>query len=84
MILKYGSLVLILSRFKWLADLEDWLTTALLPVVYWHQHLHKSQNSQARERYRKAWTGANQALQAHPFTAVLPDSEIQRWLILLC
>ena len=37
-------------------DLEDWLTTALLPVVYWHQHLHKTQNSQARERYRKAWT----------------------------
>jgi hypothetical protein len=22
-------------------DLEDWLTTTLLPVVYWHQHLHK-------------------------------------------
>jgi hypothetical protein len=61
-------------------DLEDWLTTTLLPVVYWHQHLHKTQNSQARERYRKAWTGANQALQAHSFTAVLPDSEIQRWL----
>jgi hypothetical protein len=26
-------------------DLEDWLTTTLLPVVYWHQHLHKTQNS---------------------------------------
>jgi hypothetical protein len=61
-------------------DLEDWLTTTLLPVVYWHQHLHLTQNSQARERYRKAWTQASHALQAHPFTAALPDSEIQRWL----
>jgi hypothetical protein len=61
-------------------DLEDWLTTTLLPVVYWHQHLHLTQNSRARENYRKAWTEANHTLQAHAFTAALPDSEIQRWL----
>jgi hypothetical protein len=40
-------------------DLEDWLTTTLLPVVYWHQHLHLTQNSQSREHYRKAWTQAS-------------------------
>ena len=30
-------------------DLDDCLTTTLLPVVYWHQHLHLhlTQNSQA-------------------------------------
>ena len=61
-------------------DLEDWLTTTLLPVVYWHRHLHLTQNSQARESYRKAWTQASHALEVHPFTATLPDSEIQRWL----
>ena len=61
-------------------DLEDWLTTTLLPVVYWHQQLHKTQNSQSRENYRKAWTQANYTLQAQPITALLPDSEIQRWL----
>ena len=61
-------------------DLEDWLTTTLLPVVYWHQHLHKTQNSQSRENYRKAWTQASHTLEAHPFSATLPDSEIQRWL----
>ena len=61
-------------------DLEDWLTTTLLPVVYWHQQLHKTQNSQSRENYRKAWTQANYTLQAQPLTALLPDSEIQRWL----
>ena len=61
-------------------DLEDWLITTLLPVVYWHQQLHKTQNSQARENYRKAWTQASHTLEAHPFSATLPDSEIQRWL----
>ena len=61
-------------------DLEDWLTTTLLPVVYWHQRLHLAQNSRCRENYRKAWTQASHTLQAHPFTAMLPDSEIQRWL----
>jgi hypothetical protein len=61
-------------------DLEDWLTTTLLPVVYWHRHLHLTQNSQARENYRKAWTQASHTLEAHPFTATLPDSDIQRWL----
>ena len=61
-------------------DLEDWLTTTLLPVVYWHQRLHLTQNSQARENYRKAWMQASHTLEAHPFSATLPDSEIQRWL----
>ena len=61
-------------------DLEDWLTTTLLPVVYWHHQLQKTQDSQTRENYRKAWTQASHILEAHPFSATLPDSEIQRWL----
>jgi hypothetical protein len=61
-------------------DLEDWLTTTLLPVVYWHRQLRLTQNSQAREHYRKAWTQASHTLEAHPFSATLPDSDIQRWL----
>jgi hypothetical protein len=34
-------------------DLEDWLTTTLLPVVYWHQHLHLTQHSRARKTIAK-------------------------------
>jgi len=52
----------------------------LLPVVYWHQQLHKTQNGPSMENYRKAWTQANYTLQAQPFTAMLSDSEIQPWL----
>ena len=57
-----------------------WLTHALLPTVYWHQQLHKTQNPRQREKYRQAWQQAAQALQADAFTATLPESELQRWL----
>ena len=60
--------------------MQNWLIMTLLPVVYWHQHLHKTQNSKARKQYRKAWEQAVSAFRAHPFTASLSESDIQRWL----
>jgi hypothetical protein len=60
--------------------MEHWLTTTLLPLVYWHHQLHKTQNRKARDRYRKAWQQAVQAFNAHPLTRTLAESEIQRWL----
>ena len=62
-------------------EMEHWLTTTLLPLVYWHHQLHKTQNRKARDKYRKAWQQAVQAFNAHPVTRTLPESEIQRWLI---
>ncbi len=59
---------------------QDWLIHALLPTVYWHQQLHKTQNPRQREKYRQAWQQAAQRLQADTFTATLPESELQRWL----
>ena len=61
-------------------EMEHWLTTTLLPLVYWHHQLHKTQNRKARDRYRKAWQQAVQAFNAHPVTRTLAESEIQRWL----
>jgi hypothetical protein len=61
--------------------LEDWLTTTLLPVVYWHHQRHKTQNRKARERYHHAWQQAVQTFKTHPLSGTLPESEIQRWLI---
>lgn len=60
--------------------LEDWLSTGLLPVIYWHQQLHKTQNTQTRKRYRSAWQQALQVLNAHPLTATLSDDQLQRWI----
>lgn len=59
---------------------QDWLIHALLPTVYWHQQLHKTQNPRQREKYRQAWQQAAQNLQADVFTVSLPESELQRWL----
>jgi hypothetical protein len=59
---------------------QYWLIHALLPTVYWHQQLHKTQNPRQREKYRQAWQQAAQDLQTDVFTATLPESELQRWL----
>lgn len=61
-------------------ELENWLTTILLPVVYWHHQMHKTQNNKTRKKYRKAWQQAIHAFNAHPFSLTLPESEIQHWL----
>ena len=61
-------------------ELETWLTTILLPVVYWHHQMHKTQNNKTRKKYRKAWQQAIHAFNAHPFRLTLPESEIQHWL----
>ena len=61
-------------------ELENWLTTILLPVVYWHHQMHKTQNNRTRKKYRKAWQQAIHAFNAHPFSLTLPESEIQNWL----
>jgi hypothetical protein len=61
-------------------EMEYWLTTTLLPLVYGHHQLHKTQNRKARDRYRKAWQQAVQTFNVHPVTATLPESEIQRGL----
>ncbi|MDZ4153674.1 DUF6399 domain-containing protein [Methylicorpusculum sp.] len=59
---------------------QNWLTQTLLPTVYSHQQLHKTQNPRQREKYHQAWQQDAQQLQADVFTATLPDSELQRWL----
>jgi hypothetical protein len=60
--------------------LEQWLTTSLLPVVYWHHKMRHTKNRKAKEKYHKAWESSSAALKAHVLTATLPASEIQRWL----
>lgn len=62
-------------------ELEQWLTTTLLPVTYWHHKMRQTKNGNAKEKYRKAWESASATFHAHPMSAQLPASEIQRWLL---
>jgi hypothetical protein len=59
---------------------QHWLTHTLLPVVYWHQQLHKTKNPKQREKCKQAWQRAVQAWQADTFSTTLPESELERWL----
>jgi Family of unknown function (DUF6399) len=59
---------------------QHWLIHALLPTVYWHQQLYKTQNPKQREKYHQAWQQAAQNLHTNAFTATLSESELQRWL----
>jgi len=61
--------------------LRQWLTTALLPVVYWHHKMRQVKNPKAKEKYRQAWEAASAAFKSHTLTAALPISEIQHWLL---
>lgn len=63
------------------AQLKQWLTTTLLPVVYWHHKMQQTKNPKAKEKYRKAWVLASDTFQTHPLSVELPMSEIQRWLL---
>lgn len=61
---------------------QNWLTMTLLPVVYWHHQMNKTQNRKAKAQYRKAWEQAVAVFGSHPFTASLSEGEIQHWLAL--
>ena len=59
---------------------QQGLTNKLLPVLYWHHHRQKTQNSRHRQRNREAWQRTLQAFDADPFRKGLTESEFQRWL----
>jgi len=62
------------------ADTEVWLTSTLLPVVYWHQKMEQTKNRNSKASYRKAWEAASDELKEHPFSVKLSIIEMQQWL----
>lgn len=62
-------------------ELEAWLTTTLLPVIYWHHKMQHTKKPKTKEKYRQAWEQASDTFKADPFSAKLPESEMQRWLV---
>jgi phage baseplate assembly protein W len=59
---------------------RQWLTSKLLPVLYWHYQMRKTQNRVHRKRYQEAWQRALEAWKADPFHSGFSESELQRWL----
>ena len=59
---------------------KKWLTSTLLPVVYWHYKMQQTKNPKTKKTYQRAWENASDTIKSHPFTITLGQDEMQRWL----
>lgn len=61
-------------------EMEAWLTTTLLPVIYWHHKMQHTKKPKTKKKYRQAWEQASDTFKADPFSTTLPESEMEHWL----
>ena len=59
---------------------QHWLKESLLPVLYWHHQMHKTQNRAHRIDYRDAWQSAVRHFEADPFQLGLSTSKLEHWV----
>lgn len=60
-------------------DIQDWVLSALLPWVYWHQQTQKTRQPHLKQGYLQASQQAQTRFLADAFTHSLSDSEQQQW-----
>jgi len=60
--------------------LREWITLILLPTIYWHYQLHRTQNRESREKYKKAWERASQTLREHASSAIFLSEGQEQWV----
>ncbi len=61
------------------AELRYWLLYILLPVIYWHHQLHKTQNPEMKKLYATAWQKAQAVYALHPVTQTMSQDDLDRW-----
>ena len=60
-------------------ELRSWLLQILLPLIYWHHQLHKTQNPEMKKLYEIALRKAQLAYAAHPVTRTISKKDLDRW-----
>jgi len=55
-------------------DIQDWVLSALLPWVYWHQQTQQTRQPQLKQGYQQAAQQAQARFLADGFTQTLPNS----------
>lgn len=60
-------------------EFRNWLLSSLLPVIYWHKQLNKTQNPSLKIAYKKAMERVLATWRSHPLTQSLSSDEIERW-----
>lgn len=68
-----------LSPYGLEKDKADWLLLTLVPVLYWHRQMEKTDNPGSRKKYKRAWEQAVIALHSHPLTPVITTEELKQW-----
>ena len=68
-----------LVEFEPGTDLGYWLLRVLLPVIYWHHQLRKTQNPDMKKLYQAAWQAAHAAYAVHPVTQTMSKEDLDRW-----
>jgi len=58
---------------------QEWVTSLLLPVFYWHRQMERTKNPVMKASYKKAWEKALNAWRAHHLLHNLSDEEIEHW-----
>lgn len=61
------------------AELRYWLLYILLPVIYWHHQLHKTQNPEMKILYEAALQKAQVAYAVHPVTQTMSQDDLVHW-----
>lgn len=61
-------------------EIQHWLKEILLPVLYWHHQMHKTQNRARRIDYRDAWQRAVRHFESDPFRLGLSTSQLEHWV----
>jgi len=61
------------------AELRYWLLYILLPLIYWHHQLHKTQNPEMKKLYAAALQKAQAAYAGHPVTQTMSPHDLDHW-----
>ncbi|MCP5019847.1 MAG: hypothetical protein GY938_31855 [Ketobacter sp.] len=61
------------------AELRYWLLHILLPVIYWHHQLHKTQNPEMKKLYEAALRQAQAVYAIHPVTQTMSKDDLACW-----
>jgi hypothetical protein len=61
------------------AEIRYWLLHILLPVIYWHHQLQKTQNPEMKKLYEVALRQAQSTCAAHPVTQTMSKKDLDRW-----
>ena len=59
--------------------LSRWVSSKLMPVMYWHFRLTTAKKTEHRKLYKAAWIKAQEAFRKDAYTHCLTDQQITEW-----